>query len=390
MHINFNKNLLNLKGVRVKYLKRFKNRIEIHIETKVKEHICPHCGNITTKIHDYRTQKIKDIPIYSTPTFLVLKKRRYVCKYCGKKFYEKLDFLPVYYQTTNRFNFAIIDALKERVSMSHIAKEFSVSVPTVINRLHMVSYSLTKMPDVLSIDEFKGNSDNIKYHCSLVDPVKGKILDIIKDRKDSVLVNYMKKLKDRDKVRIFIMDMWEPYKNIAKTFFKNALIVIDKYHYVRQNTWAFEAIRKREQSRLGTHATKLFKNSKRLLLKNPDKLAAEEKLLVNTILLYSEELRQAYNLKKMFYEFSKSESYKEAKEKLSKFVLVASSSNLKEYVELSRTLVHWSVEILNSFKTKYTNGCMEGKNNKIKVLKRVSFGFRNFDNFRTRILHCEN
>lgn len=390
MHINFNKNLLNLKGVRVNFLKKFKDRIEIHIQTKVKEHKCPNCNAITTKIHDYRTQKIKDTPIYSTPTFLVLRKRRYVCKSCGKKFYEKLDFLPVYYQTTNRFNFAILNALKERVPMSHIAKEFSVSVPTVINRLHMISYSLTRMPDVLSIDEFKGNADNIKYHCSLVDPVKGKILDVIKDRKDAILVDYMKKLKDRDKVKVFIMDMWEPYKSIAKTFFKNALIVIDKYHYVRQNSWAFEGVRKREQNRLGTYSTKLFKNSKRLLLKNYDKLTPEEELLVNTILLYSEDLRKAYTLKKMFYEFSKSETYQEAKQKLSEFILVASDSFIKEYVELSKTLIHWSSEILNSFKTNYTNACMEGKNNKIKVLKRVSFGFRNFENFRTRILHCEN
>ena len=44
--------------------------------------------------------------------------------------------------------------------------------------------------------------------------------------------------------------------------------------------------------------------------------------------------------------------------------------------------------ILNSFDCVYTNGFTEGCNNRIKVIKRVSFGIRNFDYFRNRILHC--
>ena len=58
------KNLLNLKELNVKSIKNFKNAVEIHIELPVVEHICPNCGSKTTKIHDYYTQPITDIPIY--------------------------------------------------------------------------------------------------------------------------------------------------------------------------------------------------------------------------------------------------------------------------------------------------------------------------------------
>ena len=49
---------------------------------------------------------------------------------------------------------------------------------------------------------------------------------------------------------------------------------------------------------------------------------------------------------------------------------------------------NWSEYILNSFDVPYTNGFTEGCNNKIKVLKRVCFGVRNFETFRNRILYC--
>ena len=51
------------------------------------------------------------------------------------------------------------------------------------------------------------------------------------------------------------------------------------------------------------------------------------------------------------------------------------------------TIFAWQDEVLNSFKVPYTNGYTEGVNNKIKVLKRVAFGVRNFFRFRRRILH---
>ncbi len=111
---------------------------------------------------------------------------------------------------------------------------------------------------------------------------------------------------------------------------------------------------------------------------------------LNAILSYSEDLRQGYSLKQLFYEFSNSTSYKEAKPLLSKFVLLAQNSNIPEYIKLANTLINWSEEILNSFRVPYTNGVIEGMNNKIKVIKRNAYGVRNFNRFRNRILHCFN
>ena len=82
------KDLLNLKEVIVKSVKNLNNVVEIYVEMPIKPHICLNCGSVTTKIHDYRPQTIKDIPIYFKPTNLIYNKRRYESKCCNKSFYE--------------------------------------------------------------------------------------------------------------------------------------------------------------------------------------------------------------------------------------------------------------------------------------------------------------
>ncbi len=77
------------------------------------------------------------------------------------------------------------------------------------------------------------------------------------------------------------MDMWKPYKELAETFFKNATVVIDKYHFIRQVIWAFERVRKNEQKKFADVRKKYFKRSRFLLLKrmknlNDEKLQAVE------------------------------------------------------------------------------------------------------------------
>lgn len=383
---NINK-LLNLKGVIIKNIKHFDNHVEIYISTKVKPHTCPVCGNITKKIHDYRTQRIKDLPIQMKNTFLILRKRRYVCD-CGKRFYEKLDFLPRYHRMTSRLVCSIVKELEQNYSMKSVANRLNVSTHTVQRVFDYVSYSLNSLPEAISIDEFKGNSDGIKYHCSIVDPVNHKVLDIVKDRKFSYLSTYFKVFNNRDKVKYFICDMYRPFVDIAKTYFKNAKIVIDKYHFIRYNNWAIENVRKRVQRNMPSHLRKYYKKSRKLILARKDNLNEESKKQLEVMLLYSEDLRQAHYLKELFYKVIEAKSSKEARPLLKKWISIAKSSGLKEYISTANTYSNWFNEILNSFDVTFTNGCTEGFNNKIKVLKLNAFGFRNFERFRNRILHC--
>jgi len=389
MQNNFITNLLDLKGVNVTKFRNRKNRIRIHIELPVKEHTCPCCHSKTSKIHDYRSQLIKDIPIYYKDTFIYYRKRRYVCNHCGKRFYEKNSFLPKRARKTNRLSAFIIEQLKEKQSMKDVARLANVSSTTVSKLLPYLATSASYLPEVLCIDEFKGNTENYKYQVSLIDGKLRKPIDIIKCRHKVHLFSYFNKfsIEERKKVKYVVMDLWQPYKDLAKTYFPNAQIVADRFHYVRYVVQAVDTVRKNVQRKLTPEERRYFKHSRKLLLSRYLNLTPTQREELEYILInYSEELRRVYNEKEALLDIIHSGEKYEAVDKLNKWVKDNLDSNYEVLKECAKTYANWIKEIRNSLLVPYSNGVMEGYNNKIKVLKRVAFGFRNFQNFKARIL----
>lgn len=85
-----------------------------------------------------------------------------------------------------------------------------------------------------------------------------------------------------------------------------------------------------------------------------------------------------------------SSSSAEARQRLKKFNMLAIVSSIDEFNRCAQMLINWEPYILNAFDCSYSNGFTEGCNNLIKVIKRTGFGYRNFENFRARILMVAN
>ena len=383
--------LLNLQGVIVKKVTLDNNFIIINIEMDKTAHICPNCGSSTSHVHDYRQQLIKDIPAFGSYVILNYRKRRYVCPHCHKRFSERHPFVPRYHRMTSRLVAHIINKLRDVYSFTAVSKEVNLSVSTVIRVFDCITVSRpAKLPRVLAIDEFKGNTGSEKYQAIITDPASKRVLDILPSRSQTELIAYLKQwsVKGRKRVKYFVSDMWQPYTDIASAFLKNSVQIIDRYHFIRQMVWAFEKVRKRVQKLYPKHSRLMFKHSKRLLIKHESKLKPYERERVNAIFNASYDMLRAYRLKEQFYKIMECTDRETAKKLMSDWILDAQNSEIPEYFECSKTLVNWRTGILNSFDVPYSNGFTEGCNNKIKVLKRNAYGFRNFDRFRKRILHC--
>ena len=387
MHNHCINKLLNIEDVIVKKVEHADTFIKIYLETKPQEHICPFCHATTRRVHDYRSQMIKDLPFQLKHCYLVLRKRRYHCS-CGKHFYESYSFLPRYFQRTNRLTAYIASILHTNLSMKDVALQTNVSASTVARILDSISYSRQTLPEAISIDEFKGNASTGKYQCILVDPLKHKILDILPDRTQNHLISYFYSIPkiERYRVKYFVCDMWTPYIDLAKIYFPNAKIIIDKYHFIRQVTWAIDGVRKRLQRSMPASLRKYYKRSKKLILTRYFKLKDENKQACDLMLLYNDDLRKAHFLKEKFYEICQNPKYSEQRKDFFQWIKMAENSGIPEFEKCARTYRNWSKEILNAFKYPHiTNGPTEGFNNKIKVLKRTSYGIRKFDHLRTRI-----
>ena len=145
---------------------------------------------------------------------------------------------------------------------------------------------------------------------------------------------------------------------------------------------------KKVQKNLSPEWRKFFKRSRYLLNKSPQKLTGEERDRLRVLLAISSELEYAYELKNKFLELMHAPDSIVGKKLIAEWVYLAEKADLPEFLACTKAIHNWSDEILASFDCPYTNGFTEGCNNKTKVLKRVSFGIRNFNRFRNRILHC--
>lgn len=378
--------LLNLEDVIITKVENISDQLHISIELPRRKHICPCCGTVTDRVHDYRIQVIKDVPM-ARDTFLHLRKRRYRCD-CGKRFFERNAFLPRYYRVTSRLVSEIIFAFKKVVSAKEIGSRFNVSGMTAMRYFQCYNYNPTVLPEVISLDEFKGNSGGQKYNSIIVDPKDKVVLDILPNRFESDLTKYFSQFSNKTEVKYFVCDMNPHFREVAKTCFPQATIVADKYHVIRQVYWAMEKVRKNEQDKLPKQHRIYFKKSRNLLMKRMEKLTPEEMDRLALMFELAPRLADAYRVKNDFLTVIRSKSASEGKPKLVDWLYSVEVMDLPEFHDCTKAYHNWFKEIINSLDVPWTNGYIEGCNNKTKVLKRTCYGMRNFNNFRKRILFC--
>ncbi len=360
------------------------------IQLPRKSHVCPFCGNSTEKIHDYRIQKIKHIPLPHKVYDLFLRKRRYTCPNCAKHFAESNPFLGKYQRMTNILKKFIISQFSKVKSAATIAQESNISVPTALRLFDHVSFSKPQLPETFAIDEFKGNADREKFQCLLVDPKKKILLDVLKNRKTDDLCKYFTSfsIQQRAHVKYVVMDLSSLFRSVVKSCFPKAKIVADKFHTCRLANWAMERIRKEVQKEFSDHRRKYFKRSRFLLLRRHKNLKTPEEIeqLAN-MLDVSEKLKNAYRLKEKFYDVMDSRDSKEYVKHFKKWQEEVIRYNLAPFERLMKTVIEWKNEIVAAIATGYSNGYIEGCNNRTKVLKRTCYGLRRFDRMRNRILY---
>ena len=359
MHSNCIKNLLNLKELNIKSIKNLKDKVEIFAELPISEQVCPYCGASTSKIHDYYTQPIKDIPVQFKPTTIFLKKTRYECKNCGKSFYPQNDFVARFKRKSKRLIAYITKQLKNNISASTIAKNLDIDQGFISKMLPYLAITNTALPCVLCIDEFKGNSDKYNYQVALLDGETHKVIDVLECRHKHFLCDYFKKFpkEQLDNVKYLVTDLWESYKDIGITYFRKAKIVADHFHWARYVCNALDKIRIEVQSNLPKSERKYFKHSRYLLLSRRCKVKEERyDELENMLINYFENLRIAYREKECLLDIIHSEeSAENKKNQFSEWVKRNLVSPVPQLVECAKTYQHWAYEIKNSLEVPYSN-----------------------------------
>ena len=362
---------------------------------------CPHCGGEHINIHGYKKSQIKLMPILGYNAVMKLNKQRYCCKDCGKTFMAETDIVRKNCYISNDVKRAAVLKAKEKISEKDIAKELNISHNTVSREINSFreSYKVNfkYLPEVLCFDEFKSTKDaDGAMSFIYCDAQNHRIIDIVENRQLGFLKKYFGRYskKARKSVKYIVMDMYKPYISLVKEMFPKAEIIMDKFHVINNLSRALNKTRIRLMNRNDKLYNKL-KNFWKLLLKDRAKLDGvhfykhrcfdkmmSQSDIVDFLLEQDEELKNTYFVYQDILSAIKSGNA----EHLSK-LLEQKHNDISRYMKTAlKTSKEYKEYIINAVKYGHTNGLIEGFNNKIKVIKRVAFGYRSFYNFKNRIM----
>lgn len=346
------------------------------------------------------------------PTILKLAKQRYFCKNCESHWTAQSYFVNPRCQISKQIQFKVIELLKERISMTLIAQLCHVSITSVIRILqgltpYLPDQGFKTLPKVLMVDEFRSHTsieDKMSFICA--DGESGELVTILSSRKLPFLISHFSRYANPEQVKFLVTDMNAAYFELIPKVFKNAELVIDRFHVVQHLNRAFNQFRVREMKKLlgekkVSEANKMKANWRKYL-KNEENInhseykawrsfptskfpLLTESMMVHRLVSFSESLGLAYRIFQNLIG-----SFKKKKHTLFFEQLLNLPDTLDTELRTTfENLLSYQEGIRNSLIYSYSNGKLEAKNTHIKTLKRVSYGFKSFYNMKTRIFLTE-
>jgi transposase len=182
--------------------------------------------------------------------------------------------------------------------------------------------------------------------------------------------------------------MWEAYRKSVEEWLPNAEIVFDKFHVVAHLGKALDEVRRNEARRLDKDDRKILKRKRWVLLKGAENLSPEQQGTLRELMDANGNLQKAYLLKEEFRDFYRTDFtwhwrrgllgmiFEKARNYLRGWVKRARESLLAPLVKFCRMVARHEEGILRYFVKRVTGGISEGMNNKIKVVKRRAYGYR--------------
>jgi transposase len=186
----------------------------------------------------------------------------------------------------------------------------------------------------------------------------------------------------RENVKNVIIDMSKNYRKLAQELFPNARIIADRFHVIRPFNNILNNYRKLSNG-------DVIKNPiRKLLLKKYRDLEPYVRRVLNHWLDENPTVKEVYHFKEWMHRFYRIQGKGHARRVLIKITDLMAKSNVPELRSLGQTLHSWRYEILQFFENGLTNGITEGFNRVAKLIQRNAYGFRNFNNYRLKLLYA--
>ena len=378
--------MLNLQGVIVDKMDVLDNKKQILVHCRSPRTMarCTTCGCNSKKVHQTGVRKVMHGILNHRLIVLVLTFRRFKCKKCCKPFTEYFPGISRD-KASDNLKIQMLDWLRQN-SFSFIAKQFNISASTIVRyllkmngdiKIDWANSNITK----LGIDEHSFRGKNLII--TVTDLSNKKLLAILKSDNQATLAQFIQEIPSeyRDKIDEVCTDLRSSYKPVIERMLPGAILTADRFHVELLAKRALDEIRTVVQD----EARGSRVNLKKLLWLNESQLDEHQKIKLELIFKKYENypiLKEAWIIKEKLVRMYWASSREEAEKRFKHIMMLLETSDNSCYLAtMRRTLKKWKRPILNYFENKTTNGFTEGCHTKIKLIKRVSYGFKNIDTY---------
>ena len=398
-----------------KILKRTIKDDNLWLEVIPKRHhaICPECGHVSCSMYDTRTglSNIRYEIWHGYVIWLSFRKRRFRCynKNCFKNIFTEVipNITETYRRSSEHFDKQCLMELQSS-NFKTVQSEFNVSFSFIKSCLYRhISFSYINIDwnkefpsgeeGVMGIDEHSYKKH--KLVCTITNIKHGNLISILPDFTKKHLEHFLMSIPSHIRARIHYvsMDLTNRFPGAINMWLPNAKIAADHFHVIQLANHLIQQ-EKRVIEGLDRERKKEVRYWK-LLLKAKEKLTKEERVKIDILLSNPccSRLKKAYEIKEHLREALKIKDYKKAeqmflsltrldvwnKQNLSRNELIKYSGYYRTFI---KTLKKHSDDICVFIRTRITNAFTEGVHTKIKLLKRLSYGFVNFKTYSLRMI----
>lgn len=393
---------LELEGFEVTSSEVVNGILEVEVRSS-RRPACHHCGSVSVAGHGSNIRRIRDRSC-AYPTVLVWRQRRLRCNDCGATFRERHPEVAGRRNITNRMRRRLFErachepftdvAVAERVSAYRVLEAFDFYAAEEAIK------PLPRAPRVVALDESAFRKRH-RYHTIFSDPEQGITFDLAAGRSMGSALEGFLRMDDQVKrgIETVVMDCHWPYRKAVEELLPDARIVADKFHVIRVVDAAAQRVRirnarkRRPRGRDGGRSRQHNPRFNQLLwanrwtfMKRAHKLTARDRQALSAVFDTAPEVAAAWILKEDFAAIYEATDRNEGERRLDAWIEAVQGSGLREIQDAWRALQWWRDQILNYLDDPVTNAFAEGITNKIKVMKRRSYGFRNDRRYRQKVL----
>ena len=367
-------------------------RVIYHIERAPEKRACGVCGASAkyVKLDGRFERTFLGVPVGFKPQEIVLHGHLQVCSWCKARVREPIPFSEGKSRCLRALGRYIV-GLCGITTIKNVATLLGVSWDLVKDlfkadlEMRHKRKPLRKV-QYLAVDEFSTHKGH-KYMTTAMDLETGEILYAQEGKDAEALIPFLKRLKRaKAPLKAVAMDMSDAFaKAVRDVFGATVDIVNDTFHVVALASKAIDETRKDLVRKLEGEEKKVVKGTKFLLLKGKENLKPEGMTRLMQLMAANEPLYKVYLLKEELRTFWRQPNEEAGKAFLDRWTAEARATGNKHFAKLAKTLDDHRPGLLAYFRHWISTAKMEGTNNKIKVLKRQAYGFRDMAFFKLRL-----